>query len=188
MGGLELGCPSESAQVGGRPGVDTPTITSHRMWTMDEVALLSQGSFQRGLPKAPQRWEGLTPSAPRSGVWWHMSTATHRGCLWHLESQRRYSQGVKQTKTEEVAVILHLLPPSRLCLSPVPPSGQTGLEASEQENMRNRVCKGQPRGAKQEGQGMALRANGAGLGPVIHWLWATGGGGGRGTKGRFKEK
>lgn len=44
--------------------------------------------------------------------------------------------------------------------------------------MRNRVCKGQPRGAKQEGQGMALRANGAGLGPVIHWLWATGRGGG----------
>lgn len=43
--------------------------------------------------------------------------------------------------------------------------------------MRNRVCKGQPRGAKQEGQGMALRANGAGLGPVIHWLWATGRGG-----------
>lgn len=53
--------------------------------------------------------------------------------------------------------------------------------------MRNRVCKGQPWGAKQEGQGMALRANGAGLGPVIHWLWATGAGGGV-TKGRFKEK
>lgn len=111
MGGLELGCPSESAQVGGRPGVDTPTIISHRMWTMDEVALLCQGSFQRGLPKAPQRWEGLTPSAPRSGVWRHMSTATHRGCLWHLESQRRYSQGVKQTKTGRSS-----------CYSPPPPT------------------------------------------------------------------
>lgn len=77
MGGLELGCPSESAQVGGRPGVDTPTITSHRMWTMDEVALLCQGSFQRGLPKAPQRWEGLTPSAPpERGLAAHVNSHT----------------------------------------------------------------------------------------------------------------
>lgn len=46
--------------------------------TMDEVALLSQGSFQKGLPKAPQQWEGLTPSILEADLTAHVKSHTKR--------------------------------------------------------------------------------------------------------------